>query len=119
MTPTRVKTLWIRPEYLGQILSGVKTVEVRVGYDNIRRLQSGDELRLNGQHQYRIVRTAHYTSFEEMLELEDAETIAPGLSSTELLARCRELYPPDKEALGVVVLELEPKIGEEEEATCS
>ena len=119
MTPQRVKTLWIKPEYLGQILAGVKTVEVRVGYDNIRRLQSGDELRLNGQFRYRLVRTAHYSSFEALLEREDSQAIAPGLSRAELLACCRELYPGDKEALGVIALEIEPKVGEEEEATCA
>jgi ASC-1-like (ASCH) protein len=28
----RIKTLWIKDEYLEQILEGRKTVEVRVGY---------------------------------------------------------------------------------------
>ncbi|MBM3190860.1 MAG: ASCH domain-containing protein, partial [Chloroflexi bacterium] len=42
----RVKTLWIRDEYLQQILAGRKTVEVRVGYANIRRLRTGDALML-------------------------------------------------------------------------
>jgi len=115
MTPPRAKTLWIRPEYLGQILAGTKTVEVRVGYANIRRLRAGDELRLNDQYRYRIARVAHYTSFEAMLEVEDPGAIAPGLSGTELLVRCRQIYPPDKEALGVVALEIEPLCATQEE----
>jgi ASC-1-like (ASCH) protein len=46
----RAKTLWIREPYLLQILAGRKTVEVRVGYENIRRLQPSDQLKLNDQH---------------------------------------------------------------------
>ena len=118
MTVQRIKTLWIRPEYLEQILAGTKTVEVRVGYDSIRRLRAGDMLRLNDRHPYRVVRAAQYVSFEAMLEREDAEAIAPGVSSAELLARCRQIYPPEKEALGVIALELMPAAGEREEATC-
>lgn len=113
-----VKSLWIRPEYLEQILAGRKTVEVRVGYDNVRRLQPGDELRLNERHPYRIVRVGRYGSFEAMLEHEDPEAIAPGVSSLDLLARCRQIYPPDKEALGVIALEIEPAAGRAEEAAC-
>lgn len=115
MRPQRIKTLWVRPEHLGQILAGAKKVEVRAGYDNIRRLRAGDELRLNDQYRYRIVRMAHYSSFETMLDVEDSETIAPGLSGTELLTSCRQIYPPDREALGVVALEIEPLCATQEE----
>jgi len=52
----RAKTLWIKDEYLQLILDGRKTVEVRVGYSNITRLQGGDRLMLNGQHAYVIRR---------------------------------------------------------------
>lgn len=104
----RIKTLWIKPEYLAQILAGRKTVEVRVGYENIRRLRPGDQLRLNDEYLYTIVRVGHYASFEEMLAHEDAAAIAPDVSAEELLALCREIYPPEKEALGVVTLEIQP-----------
>lgn len=42
----RTKTLWIKDGYLQFILAGRKTVEVRVGYSNIARLQAGDRLML-------------------------------------------------------------------------
>ncbi len=45
-----MKVLWIKQPYLEQILAGDKTVEVRVGYKNIRRLREGDQLKLNDQH---------------------------------------------------------------------
>jgi putative hydrolase of the HAD superfamily len=118
MTPQRVrrtKTLWIRDQYLSQILAGQKTVEVRVGYENIRRLQPGDLLKLNDRHVVVVRRIASYTGFEDLVAAEDPTEIAPDLPSTRgsseaasaLLAALREIYPPHKEALGAVALEVE------------
>lgn len=104
----RRKVLWIKPEYLQEILEGRKTIEVRVGYSNIRRLRAGDILLLNQEHPYRIRRITMYPDFEALLAQEPAERIAPGLSPQELLAALRTLYSPEKEALGAVAIELEP-----------
>lgn len=106
---TRVKTLWVREPYLGQILAGAKTVEVRVGYDNIRRLAPGDRLRLNDKHLADVRRVALYSGFDDLLAHEDPAAIAPGLPAAELLDALRQLYPPEKEALGAVALELAPR----------
>jgi HAD superfamily hydrolase (TIGR01662 family) len=103
---SRVKTLWIREPYLAHILSGLKTVEVRVGYDNIRRLQPGDRLRLNDEHPATIRRIGRYADFQDLLAHEDPAAIAPDLPPDELLAALRQVYPADKEALGAVALEL-------------
>jgi len=105
---SRAKTLWVREPYLAHILSGRKTVEVRVGYDNIRRLRPGDRLRLNDEHPVAIRRIGCYADFEEMLARENPAAIAPDLPPQELLAALRQLYPPDKEALGAIALELAP-----------
>jgi ASC-1-like (ASCH) protein len=102
------KTLWIKDRYLEQILAGQKTVEVRVGYSNIARLQIGDQLLLNDRYPFTIKRISRYKSFGEMLDNEDPASIAPDIPADELLSRIRSLYPPDKEALGVVALEVEP-----------
>ena len=104
--------MWIRDEYLDQILSGRKTVEVRVAYANIARLEPGDALLLNERHPYRIRAVRRYPDFEAMLAVEDAARIAPELADrAALLAACRALYPPEKEALGVVALEIAPATG--------
>lgn len=110
----RTKTLWIREPYLSQILAGQKTVEVRVGYDNIRRLHPGDLLKLNDRHVVTIRRIASYTDFEELVANEDPAHIATDLQGTpgsgesagELLAALREIYSPDQESLGAVALEV-------------
>ncbi len=105
----RTKTLWIKDEYLQLILAGLKTVEVRVGYSNITRLQVGDRLLLNDQHPFVIRRIGCYASFEELLAHEDGSSIAPDVPPGQLLERLRAIYPPEKEALGVVALEIEPE----------
>jgi putative hydrolase of the HAD superfamily len=107
-TSGHVKTLWVREPYLGQVLAGLKTVEVRVGYDNIRRLQPGDRLKLNDRHLFAIRRVGHYADFEELLAHEDPAAIAPDLPPDQLLAVLRQLYPPEREALGAVALEVAP-----------
>jgi len=102
----RTKTLWIRDEYLQEILTGRKDIEVRVGYSNIVRLQVGDVLRLNDRYPYVITRIGQYGSHEELLEHEDPARIAPGVSRETLLAALRDIYPAKKEALGVIALEI-------------
>ncbi|MBL7202303.1 MAG: ASCH domain-containing protein [Anaerolineae bacterium] len=105
----RTKTLWIHSEYLAQILDGQKTIEVRVGYTNVSRLEPGDRLLLNGRYPFIIRRVGRYVSFDELLAHEDAALIAPGLARPALLSALRTLYPPEKEALGAVALEIEPE----------
>ncbi len=103
----QTKTLWIRNEYLAQILEGLKTVEVRVAYKNIARLQPGDRLLLNDRHPFIVRRIGRYLDFDELLAHEAPATIAPGLTPEALLTALRALYPPEKEALGAVALEIE------------
>lgn len=104
----RTKTLWIKPDYLQQILDGRKTVEVRVGYSNITRLQPGDILLLNGVHRFTIRRIGRYPDFAALLQHEDPRAIAPDLPPEALLPALRALYPAAKEALGAVALAIVP-----------
>ncbi len=105
----KTKTLWIKDESLQQILAGDKTIEVRVAYSNLHRLQVGDCLRLNDQYPFVITRIGRYTNFEELLAHENPAAIAPELPPDQLLAALRAIYPPDKEALSVIALEIAPE----------
>jgi len=107
----RTKTLWIKDEYRQQILAGRKTVEIRVGYRNIARLEVGDRLLLNGQQAVIIRRIGRYANFEDLLAHEDGEAFAPDVPPEQRLAALRSIYPPDKEALGVIALEIAPEGG--------
>ena len=107
---SRLKTLWVKDEYLQQILAGRKTVEVRVAYSNITRLEPGDVLWLNERHRYVLTAIRRYQDFAALVAAENSTAIAPDLPDREaLLAACRAIYPPDKEALGVVALEIAPE----------
>lgn len=101
-----MKTLWIKDKFLKEILAGRKTIEVRVGYRNIQQLKAGDDLLLNEKYKAKIKEIRRYTSFSEMLEKENPDLIAPGMSKEEILKILKSLYPPFKESLGVYVIEL-------------
>ncbi len=105
----RTKTLWIKEEFLQQILAGRKTVEVRVAYGNLTRLQVGDRLLLNDQYPFIIRRIGRYANFQELLAHEAPAAIAPDILPDQLLDAIRAIYPAEKEALGAVALELAPE----------
>jgi ASC-1-like (ASCH) protein len=102
----------IRKEYLKLIIDGVKTVEIRVGYPRMRSIQPGQELTfVSGDQRIptTVKRVTEYPSFEEMLDREDARSIGGDLgeSRENLLAAIRNIYPPEKERLGVFAIEIE------------
>lgn len=101
----------IREPYLELIADGTKTVEVRVGYPNMRRIAPGQLLRFTAGPRHvraRVIVVIEYESFEALLDAEDTVSIGgEGMSHEELLAICREIYPPEKEALGVLAIHIE------------
>lgn len=102
----------IRREYLKLIIDGVKTVEVRVGYPRMRSIQPGQELTfVSGDQRVPTIvrRVTEYRLFEEMLDREDARSIGGNLgeSRENLLAVIKSIYPPEKERLGVLAIEIE------------
>jgi len=100
--------MWIKRRFFDLILSGEKTLEVRVLYPNLRSIQKGELVNLNNQATIRIRDVRKYSTFEEMLSKEEASRIVPGSNREELLSLLKSLYPPHKEQLGVLVLEVEP-----------
>ncbi|MET9296585.1 ASCH domain-containing protein [Streptomyces sp. NPDC003077] len=103
-------SLNIRAENLALIKSGAKTIEVRVGYPKIRRIAVGDTLWFrcgDVSVATRITGKVEYPDFESLLDNEDNFAIAgETMHRDELLAACRNIYPADKEALGVFALHL-------------
>ncbi len=45
--------------------------------------------------------------FEEMFDHEDVATVNPTATRAEQLANIRQIYPPEREALGVVAIGIE------------
>ncbi|MEK2479120.1 ASCH domain-containing protein [Streptomyces noursei] len=103
-------SLNIRKPYFDLIAAGAKTIEVRVGYPKIRKFAAGDTLRIScGDDTLttRIAQVNEYESFKAMLDAEDPAAIGgPDMTHDELVAAIRDIYPPEKEALGVFALHL-------------
>ena len=82
----------------------------RIGYDTINRIQTGERIRLvthTGSFEVKVSNIRRYQTFEEMLQVEPWKHIAPDSKSREeVLSLLKQIYPPHKERLGIVVLEL-------------
>lgn len=106
-----VRKMRIKRPYYDAIMLGDKTLEVRVGYDNIKRLRSGELLQLETGHTSGVVRIKSirvYDNFADMLATEPWEEIVPQVSSQEeAMELLRGIYPEHKERLGVHVIEVE------------
>ncbi|NTW29836.1 MAG: ASCH domain-containing protein [Candidatus Moranbacteria bacterium] len=107
---TLMRTMRIKQRFFDLIKSGKKPLEVRVGYDSIKRIRAGEQINLEthtSRLTVKITAVRNYDSFEAMLKKEPFGKIAPDVSSeSELLDLLKRIYPPNKEALGVIVLEI-------------
>ena len=109
---TTMREMRVKPRFINLIRSGRKPLEVRVGYENINRIQVGERIRFVSHESMLDVRVnaiRRYPSIGELLKKEAWEKIAPDLSSEDaVLQLLRGIYPPEKEKLGMVVLEIIP-----------
>mgnify|MGYP003375795079 FL=1 len=98
----------IKREYYNLINKGTKTLEVRVGYPDIKRVRQGDTITFKDYSNIRfeVVRVTRYDDFPEMLDNEDSAKAIPGVTKYKALDMYQEIYPEEKEALGVYVFEL-------------
>lgn len=106
-----VRKMRIKKPYFDAIMSGRKTLEVRVGYNSIKRLNSGELLQLETGHSSGVVRIKSirvYDSFADMLSSESWREIVPQVGTeAEAFKLLRGIYPVGKERLGVHVIEIE------------
>ncbi|MGH3404695.1 MAG: ASCH domain-containing protein [Streptosporangiaceae bacterium] len=105
----RAREMPIYKRYFDLIASGRKTVEVRVAYPSNKRLTSGHLLRFTCRGEQcltRIRRVAYYSTFDEMFDHENVAAVNPDASRSDQLASIRLIYPAEKEALGVIAIEV-------------
>lgn len=109
---TTMREMRVKPRFINLIRSLRKTLEVRVGYDNVNRIQVGERIRFVSHEStldVRVNAVRRYPSIAQLLEKEAWEKIAPDLSSKEAVFQLlKNIYPPEKEKLGMVVLEIVP-----------
>ena len=109
-TRERAREMPIYKRYFDLIASGRKTIEVRVAYSANRRLTADQLLRFTCRGEQcltRITRIASYSSFEDMFDHENVSAVNPTATRAEQLASIRLIYPADKEALGVIAIEIQ------------
>lgn len=109
-TGVRAREMNLYRRYFELVAEGRKSVEVRVQYPSLRGLKAGDHIRfVCGRDDVltRVVRVSRYSSFEEMLDAEGPERVNPASSRAQQLANIRRIYGPEKEALGVLAIEIE------------
>jgi ASC-1-like (ASCH) protein len=109
-TTTRSRDMPIYTRYYDLIASGGKTIEVRVAYTSMLRIKPDDQIRFtcrSGHTRTRVKRVTRYDTFDDMFDHERAEAINPTAGREEQLMAIREIFPPEKEALGVLAIEIE------------
>ncbi|WP_433501822.1 ASCH domain-containing protein (plasmid) [Sphaerimonospora sp. CA-214678] len=109
-TGVRAREMNLYRRYFDLVADGRKTIEVRVQYPNLRNLTAGDHIRFvcgRDDALTRVKRVTRYRTFEEMLDAEGPEKVNPTSPRDQQLANIRRIYGPEKEALGVLAIEIE------------
>jgi len=105
-----IRTIRVKEKFLKHIGKAEKDLEVRVGYKSMLSVKENEILELSSHRNkqlVKIVKVTNYGSFDELLANEESKRIVPGMEKKELLSLLREIYPPHKEKLGVVVFQLQ------------
>lgn len=106
-----MRSMRVKDRFLRYIESGDKDLEVRVAYPSINGIEVGEFVEFQSRTRSVIARIKdirRYVDIHTMLEKEKAARIVPNMPSSELKALLQEIYPPDKERLGVIVFEINP-----------
>lgn len=102
-----MKALFVKKKFLDLILAKKKSVEVRACYPSFKSLKIGETILFNRRYPFKIKRISKYKNFRELVENENPDKIYPGKTKNELLKELNRLYPPEKEALGVMAIKIE------------
>ncbi|MFJ3667775.1 ASCH domain-containing protein [Streptomyces sp. NPDC090106] len=112
-THTYVRELNLYRQYFDLVSAGTKTIEVRVKYPHLADLAAGDTIRfrIKGTDEtceVKVVRVTEYADFEALLDSEGPSNVNPTATRDQQLANIRAIYPPEKEALGTLAIQIRP-----------
>jgi ASC-1-like (ASCH) protein len=108
--PGRVREMNLYRRYFDLVAGGRKSIEVRVRYPGLRNLRTGDHIRfICGRDECltQVRRVTIYESFEQMIDAEGPASVNPDVPRDQQLADIRSIYGLEKEALGVLAIEIE------------
>lgn len=106
---TTMRDMRVKKRFFDYIKSGRKDLEVRVGYNSIKTIRPGESINLTTHDEDMVIKVNQiriYRTFADMLKTEKADRIAPGSNQEQTQALLERIYPPEKERLGVYVLEI-------------
>jgi ASC-1-like (ASCH) protein len=106
----RAHEMGIYKRYFDLIASGQKTTEIRVNDASRRRLAEGSLIRFRCRDEEvltRVTRINRYASFEDMFDHEAVASVNPTATREQQLANIRQIYPAEREALGVLAIGIE------------
>ncbi|GGN41563.1 ASCH domain-containing protein [Streptomyces fuscichromogenes] len=111
-TTARVRELNLYRQYFDLIAAGAKTIEVRVKYPHLADLTAGDVIRfrIKGTDEtceVKVKRVTEYPNFESLLDGEGPANVNPAAPRDQQLANIQTIYPPEKEALGALAIQIE------------
>jgi ASC-1-like (ASCH) protein len=110
-TTPRVRELNLYRQYFDLVAAGTKTIEVRVKYPHLADLATGDVIRFrikgtDESCEVEVKRVTEYAGFGALLDGEGPSNVNPTASRDEQLANIQAIYPPEKEALGTLAIEI-------------
>jgi ASC-1-like (ASCH) protein len=106
----RAHEMGIYKRYFDLIAAGRKTTEIRVNDSSRKNIKPGSLIRFRCQGDEmltRVTRVARYADFDAMFDSESVAAVNPLATREEQLANIRQIYPPEREALGVVAIGIE------------
>jgi ASC-1-like (ASCH) protein len=109
-TRPRAHEMGIYKRYFDLIAAGVKTTEIRVNDSSRQKIVEGSLIRFRCRNDEVLTRVTHitrYLSFDDMFDHESVTSVNPTATREEQLANIRQIYPPEREALGVVAIGIE------------
>lgn len=109
-SPVRIHEMRLYRRYFDLVFQGKKTLEIRVDDSKRREIEEGSLIRFccdDDEAFTRVTRVSRYRSFEEMFDREPVSAINPLANREEQLADICKIYPPDREALGVIAIGIE------------
>jgi len=108
--PGNAHEMGIYKRYFDLIAAGRKTIEIRVNDSGRKKIKEGSLIRFRCQGDHVLTRVTHvarYASFDEMFTRESVASVNPLATREDQLANIRQIYPPEREALGVVAIGIE------------
>jgi ASC-1-like (ASCH) protein len=108
--PVQAYEMDLQRHYFDLVASSRKTTEVRVNSPGRENIEIGSQIRFrcqNDQVLTLVTRIARYGNFDDMFDHEEVASVNPLATRDEQLANIRQIYPPEREALGVLAIGIE------------